>query len=205
MMARAEAPISPARATAYDDSDWNPRATRFLATLSWRLARNGHNAMLPDSPGIGLLQAIAQMAWTSLHTLENREYLNEMTLPPKEDRGLDQDAEYLSTQQALGQICWLEIPVTDVARARKFYSELLGWEILPDVMPGPHDSPIKSMHFFRKGEALNGTFLVMDETDRVRNHDEARPLAMPVLTTFCVRDCDDSLRLVAKLGGKTLQ
>jgi hypothetical protein len=36
--------------------------------------------MLPDSPGIGLLQAIAQMAWTSLHTLENREYLNEMTL-----------------------------------------------------------------------------------------------------------------------------
>lgn len=95
--------------------------------------------------------------------------------------------------------------MTDVARARKFYSELLGWEILPDVMPGPDDSPIKSMHFFRKGEALNGTFLVMDETDRVRNHDETRPLAMPVLTTFCVRDCDDSLQLVAKLGGKTLQ
>ncbi|KAF4463906.1 hypothetical protein FALBO_9269 [Fusarium albosuccineum] len=105
-------------------------------------------------------------------------------------------------QEALGQICWLEIPVRDVPRAKKFYTELFGWEFVTE--PGkPVGNCVKSMHFFNKGKTLHGAFLEHDESYHVINNIPDRPAALPVLPTLCVQDCEKTLDKAAVEGGKT--
>ncbi|KAH7324505.1 Glyoxalase/Bleomycin resistance protein/Dihydroxybiphenyl dioxygenase [Stachybotrys elegans] len=112
-------------------------------------------------------------------------------------------ADECKITQALGKICWFEIPVSNVSRAKQFYTDVMGWEMLAEAPP-PDKSPIKSMHFFRKGEGFNGAFLEVESDHHLRVYDEAKPRAIPVLATFCVRDCDATLNLISELGGKTI-
>ncbi|KAL4725248.1 hypothetical protein ACLX1H_007395 [Fusarium chlamydosporum] len=105
-------------------------------------------------------------------------------------------------QEALGQICWLEVPVREVPRARKFYTELFGWEFVEEPQKTVGDC-IKSMHFFNKGKTLHGAFLELDEAYHTINHDPARPGALPLLPTLCVSDCQETLDKANVIGGKT--
>ncbi|KPM44594.1 hypothetical protein AK830_g1969 [Neonectria ditissima] len=106
------------------------------------------------------------------------------------------------SKEALGQICWLEVPVLDVDRAKKFYTELFGWEFADEPRPGVGDC-IKSMHFFSKGKTLHGAFMHVEAKYQVVNHVPGDPAPMPVLPTLCVVDCAESLEKAEALGGKT--
>ncbi|CAH0059254.1 unnamed protein product [Clonostachys solani] len=106
----------------------------------------------------------------------------------------------------VGQVCWLEIPVSDISRASKFYEGLFGWQC--DLNPVPQaetptpDCPFKGMYFFNKKDTVNGAFVVMSDDHRVVNFFEDRPRAMPVLPTIQVADIAETLKLAEKLGGK---
>lgn len=105
-------------------------------------------------------------------------------------------------------ICWLEIPVQDVSRAQKFYSELFGWECSKDPLPAPPETggPLKGLYFFnssRGGKVLHGAFMHLPDDHRVINHDPSRPGAMPILPTLNVDDCAETLKQAESLGGKT--
>ncbi|KAH7148938.1 hypothetical protein EDB81DRAFT_883332 [Dactylonectria macrodidyma] len=105
-------------------------------------------------------------------------------------------------QEALGQICWLEVPVIDVDRAKKFYGEVFGWEFNPEPRPAVGDC-IKSMHFFTKGKTLHGALLHVDGKNQVINHIPENPVPCPLLPTLCVVDCAETLEKAATLGGRT--
>ncbi|KAI9167283.1 hypothetical protein HJFPF1_03409 [Paramyrothecium foliicola] len=109
--------------------------------------------------------------------------------------------------QALGQICWLEVPVQDSKRAQKFYTDIFGWESLSSTdaeeaavvaRPG-----IRSMQFFRKGEQLNGAFIQVNEENHIANYRADNQHAVSVLASFCVENCAKILEKVVRLGGKT--
>ncbi|CAM1501021.1 Fc.00g101830.m01.CDS01 [Cosmosporella sp. VM-42] len=106
-------------------------------------------------------------------------------------------------KEAFGQISWLEIPVRDVDRAKKFYTEVFQWQFSPekDNMK-PVGDCVKSMHFFSKGK-LNGALLEHDEKYHAINFKEDVPEALPVLPTFCTFDCDETLEVGKRFGGKT--
>ncbi|KAM5376845.1 hypothetical protein ACJZ2D_005332 [Fusarium nematophilum] len=106
------------------------------------------------------------------------------------------------TKEALGQICWLEVPARDVPRAKKFYTQLFGWEYGAEPAK-PVGDCVKSMHFFNKGKSLHGAFLEVDEQYHVVNNISDRPAALPVMPTFCVEDCEKTLEKAGSEGGKT--
>ncbi|KAF4949744.1 hypothetical protein FGADI_8682 [Fusarium gaditjirri] len=101
-------------------------------------------------------------------------------------------------QEALGQICWLEVPVRDVARAKAFYIELFGWEFVTEPQKAVGDC-VKSMHFFNKGKTLHGAFLEHDEEHHVINNNPDKPGALPVLPTLYVLDCEETLAKAMRL------
>ncbi|KAF7556098.1 hypothetical protein G7046_g6386 [Stylonectria norvegica] len=107
-----------------------------------------------------------------------------------------------SLTEGLGQICWLEIPVRDVDRAKNFYSEIFQWEFAPEPTK-PVGDCVKSLHMFSKGKTLHGAFHHVEEKYQVINNTKSNLAALPVLPTFCVLDCGDTLEKVEKLGGQT--
>ena len=102
----------------------------------------------------------------------------------------------------MGTICWLEIPVKDVSRAQTFYTDIFGWDFPNASSSDPAESPSRSLHFFNKGEALNGAFVLDKDGHQVINHDPSRPQAAPLLPTINVVDCADTLRKAEAIGGK---
>lgn len=91
-------------------------------------------------------------------------------------------------------MCWLEIPVHDVARAQALYADVFGWECAPDAIP--HACPgIKSMHFFSHG-SLHGAFLLADDGYEATKHRAATRELLPPLPTFCVDECAETLAKV---------
>ncbi|KAF4979825.1 hypothetical protein FZEAL_4041 [Fusarium zealandicum] len=106
-------------------------------------------------------------------------------------------------KEALGQICWLEVPVRDVPRAKKFYTELFAWQFVDEPSKAAGDC-IKSMHFFNKGQTLHGALLEVEEQHHVVNNVAGRPAALPILPTFCVEDCEKTLEKAGSAGGKTV-
>lgn len=59
------------------------------------------------------------------------------------------------------------------------------------------------MHFFDKGKTLHGALLEVDEQYHVVNNLPDRPVALPVMPSFCVQDCAETLDKAATAGGKT--
>ncbi|OAA35069.1 Glyoxalase/bleomycin resistance protein/dioxygenase [Metarhizium rileyi] len=106
-------------------------------------------------------------------------------------------------QPAIGQICWLEIPVHDIKRASKLYSEIFGWKINEEAMP--MDQPgIQAMHVFAAPERkLGGALLVMEENYQMTRYGKLEKEVLPPLPTLCVKDCDETLKQVESLGGST--
>ncbi|KAI5462714.1 hypothetical protein BGZ63DRAFT_423941 [Mariannaea sp. PMI_226] len=107
-----------------------------------------------------------------------------------------------SVNEALGQSCWLEVPVLEVDRAAKFYTDIFGWEIAPEPKPAIGDC-VKNLYFFSKGKSLHGAFLHVDAKYQVVNNISDNPAALPILPTLCVVDCAETLDKANSLGGKT--
>ncbi|EOO00358.1 putative glyoxalase bleomycin resistance protein dioxygenase protein [Phaeoacremonium minimum UCRPA7] len=109
-----------------------------------------------------------------------------------------------SSSPGVGQICWLEVPVTDPSRAKEFYSSVLGWDCDPAGKPSVMTGAENAIHFFHKGESLHGAFIQMPEDGNclIRAWDAEDPLAMSVLTTYCVDSIEDTLAKVESHGGK---
>lgn len=61
----------------------------------------------------------------------------------------------------------------------------------------------ESYYFFKKGEALNGAFMLGKGDHQVLNYDPSRPPAYALQPTIHVADCAEALRLAESLGGKT--
>ncbi|KAG6013636.1 hypothetical protein E4U43_007186 [Claviceps pusilla] len=106
-------------------------------------------------------------------------------------------------QLPYGQVCWFEVPVYDIQRASKLYAEVFEWKMNPEPRPmGMHG--IKAMHMFTSlSKDFNGAFLAMEdgyEMTRYGKHDKE---ILPPLATFCVKDCDETLKQVGALGGRT--
>jgi predicted enzyme related to lactoylglutathione lyase len=100
-----------------------------------------------------------------------------------------------------GQVCWLEIPVADVARAKKFYAGVFGWDVDGASMPSAAVGS-STIHFFSKGQ-LHGAFHIMDEGCHLFNVDTQDPRKLAVLATLCVADVEETMKKAGELGGKT--
>ena len=88
------------------------------------------------------------------------------------------------------------IPADDVARAKAFYTALLGWKIEPPA--GSVDMSISGMqyHDIRTGKAREGA---LNSGGLYR-----RQMGEPVLSFVEVKDLDGALAKVGHLGGKIL-
>ncbi|KAJ6443408.1 hypothetical protein O9K51_04587 [Purpureocillium lavendulum] len=115
-------------------------------------------------------------------------------------------SEPLSQQctNKVGEICWLEIPVHDAARAQKLYADVFGWECNPEAIP-KGDHGVASLHFFSsKAKGINGAFLLMEEGYEATKYGKlGGKEVLPPLPTFCVEECDATLDKVKSHGGKT--
>lgn len=93
------------------------------------------------------------------------------------------------------------MPVYDVERAKKFYTEVLGWECnlasFANPAPGAH-----SMHFFKNASGVNGAFSHMKDGLLVTNFDKGNAEALPILPTFNVVNCQETLDKASKAGGQ---
>lgn len=90
---------------------------------------------------------------------------------------------------AHGQLTHLEIPADDLPRARRFYSELLGWEI--GDMPEFADYPLFS---FGTIERAGGALGLRGKT-----------VGNQLRVYFDVDSIDQVLPKVARLGGKVVE
>ncbi|OAQ57770.1 lactoylglutathione lyase family protein [Purpureocillium lilacinum] len=104
----------------------------------------------------------------------------------------------------VGEICWLEIPVHDAARAQKLYSDIFGWECKPEAIP-KGDHGVASLHFFSsKGNGVNGVFLLMEEGYEATKYGKlGKEVLLPPLPTFCVEECNATLEKVKNHAGET--
>ncbi|ETI21036.1 hypothetical protein G647_07379 [Cladophialophora carrionii CBS 160.54] len=104
------------------------------------------------------------------------------------------------TPSPYGQICWFEVPVTDVARASAFYSKVLGWDCNDlEGTPSPSGRE-KSVHMFSKG-ALHGAFLLARDEDGVAKLDDFHKKAAPIVT-FMVDSIEETTKKIEDAGGR---
>lgn len=91
-----------------------------------------------------------------------------------------------------GTFCWNELMTRDMAAAKKFYSELIGWEIVDSGMPGMDYNMLKA-----SGKNAGGMMAMpSDVPDQVPSH---------WMAYITVDDVDAAAAKVTELGGKVLQ
>jgi predicted enzyme related to lactoylglutathione lyase len=99
-----------------------------------------------------------------------------------------------------GQMCWFEVPVKSVSRAREFYSSVLGWECNDlEGTPSP-TGRMKSVHMFTKG-TLYGAFLLLHDADAAAEEIETPNTCVP-LATFGVPSIEETVKKIEAAGGK---
>ncbi|HEY0078032.1 MAG TPA: VOC family protein [Pyrinomonadaceae bacterium] len=87
-----------------------------------------------------------------------------------------------------GTFCWTELATTDTQAAKKFYAELLGWQLKEgQVLPGGYSEIMAA------GEAVGGIYQMNEEYGRMSSH---------WMSYVAVDDVDASARRVEELGGK---
>ncbi|KAL5330581.1 hypothetical protein ACEPPN_000099 [Leptodophora sp. 'Broadleaf-Isolate-01'] len=91
------------------------------------------------------------------------------------------------------------IPVTDPARARKFYIAVFDWKCMEFGSPSLLED-IKETYFFTKSGSLYGCFFLKNET-KISPPDEKDKDTVDVHTVFAVKDIEESLELIEKNGG----
>jgi len=84
-------------------------------------------------------------------------------------------------------IVHIEIPATDLKKAKEFYSKVFGWKV--DVMP-----PEMGYALFETGAPPGGGF---NKVDKVREGG--------CLFYICVDDIEKKLKEIEKAGGKTVE
>lgn len=98
----------------------------------------------------------------------------------------------------MNSIVHFEIPVDDEETAKKFYSEVFGWQVRTDEMPGGGSytsaitTPVDDDQMPIKPGAINGALIPRDEK-----------LRHPVVTVE-VDSIDDAIAKVVKAGGSEL-
>ena len=103
--------------------------------------------------------------------------------------------------KSIGKITFLEIPVYDIDRAKKFYTAVLDWEYKGEAIANA-PAGLHGMYFFHKGDVLHGCFNHMKEGKALRNHNENDPEVLPLLPTVEVADCAETLAKAEANGGK---
>ncbi|KAI9865700.1 MAG: hypothetical protein M1813_002158 [Trichoglossum hirsutum] len=105
--------------------------------------------------------------------------------------------------EKLGNICWVEIPATDINRAKTFYSTLFGWEFSNPSEMGVGDGPEDSyVIFHKKGTSLHGGI------ERVAPSDLVSPKSKQgsaVKITMTVEEVSKALEEIKKAGGEVVR
>ncbi|KAK4182562.1 hypothetical protein QBC35DRAFT_468001 [Podospora australis] len=113
-----------------------------------------------------------------------------------------------NTLAALGQICWLEVPCTDISRVITFYRAVLDWDTADYDPTGSSDMPgaiegNEAIHMFNKSTTLNGAFVKMSKPSGVASvADPNEPYKASVLAYYCVLDIEETLKKVEANGGR---
>ncbi|KAJ3499098.1 hypothetical protein NLG97_g615 [Lecanicillium saksenae] len=62
----------------------------------------------------------------------------------------------------IGGLFALEIPVTDITRSQKFYSDLFGWQF-EGIMPRGSDG-VQALHFFKNAaQSITGALVLLEQ------------------------------------------
>ncbi|KAK3994278.1 hypothetical protein QBC44DRAFT_367800 [Cladorrhinum sp. PSN332] len=105
-----------------------------------------------------------------------------------------------------GQMCWVEIPCTDIPRVISFYRDVLAWEIAdpgsPEATIPPQNPGNEALHTFKAG-SLQGAFIKMSDPSYVAKvADPAEPFKSSVLPYYAVENINETLTKVEKYGGR---
>lgn len=95
--------------------------------------------------------------------------------------------------ESMSNIAYFEVPADDLKRAKKFYTEILGWEFNPSQVP---DIPVEYWNISTGKSAkdtlnMGGLYQRKEQSSRI-------------LMYAVVDDIDTALQKVEKLGGKIL-
>lgn len=93
-------------------------------------------------------------------------------------------------------ICWFEIYVDDLQRAKKFYSEVLGTAFHDMQSPGGSDEFKMSCFSSSENQGVSGALVQTKET-RINN-----PANLSTIVYFPCNDCSIEESRVEKAGGK---
>ncbi|KAF3929473.1 hypothetical protein AA313_de0210141 [Arthrobotrys entomopaga] len=110
-----------------------------------------------------------------------------------ETKADDSDAAASWTPPPFGSICWIQIPATDVIRAKKFYTEAFEFEF-KDTPAGYKEEDLAMFTLKNPGGMLTGGVTKTDTN--------SKPSAGTILY-FMVGDVDKALEKIEGLGGKT--
>jgi len=100
---------------------------------------------------------------------------------------------------AIGEVCWLEIPATDLARCQAFYKASFGWEYSK-----PPSSPEGNYVMFSKpGTNLTGGICLVKEENLIKPKvDEKGCGESTNRIVWRVEEVDASLKAIEAAGGK---
>jgi predicted enzyme related to lactoylglutathione lyase len=97
-------------------------------------------------------------------------------------------------EHAPGRFCWIELMTTDVAAAKSFYGEVLGWRYQDSPMPGGETYTTAQ----RGTDAVAGIYRLGEELMRHK--------IPPHWDSYvAVEDCDGAAARVGELGGKVVR
>ncbi|KAL2131976.1 hypothetical protein VTI74DRAFT_4377 [Chaetomium olivicolor] len=117
-----------------------------------------------------------------------------------------QEEDCKNQMPTAGELCWLEIPCTDVARVVAFYRIVLGWEsadpastpLMPTAIEGAD-----GVHIFRSGKMHQGCFVKMSKPEGVAAVADSDNLAKSaVLASYYVVSIEETLKKVEEAGGR---
>lgn len=94
-------------------------------------------------------------------------------------------------------VCWIDIPVDDVERSKKFYSDLFGWQIEKDQKIVP-DSPSNNYFMIGNPETGEDSPSFLGGLIR-REHPEQK-----ITIYISVPSIEESLKKLEQLGGRAV-
>ena len=98
----------------------------------------------------------------------------------------------------VGEVCWVEIAVTDMARGQAFYKTVFGWEFAsqPNMPEGTYAM------FSKPGTKLAGGMYPVKEADMIQPkvNSEGKPQGTNRIT-MRVQEVDDALKRIKAAGG----
>ena len=101
-------------------------------------------------------------------------------------------------QSAVGGLFAVEIPVTQLERSQKFYSELFAWEFAPNALPKGTEN-VNALYFFTDAsKSIKGALMLLDEGYQPTTAGMEGWSSYP---TFIVEDVGEALKKAEALGG----